>query len=92
MPCLHLVPVNVRLFPELASQLQAALGPGDSLLLTGSGLYGAGFLPLPETVRCFALHADAAAGGFSPPPGVELIDYAGMVRLCEAHERSLSWA
>ncbi|MDO8329376.1 MAG: DsrH/TusB family sulfur metabolism protein [Fluviicoccus sp.] len=91
MSTLHLVSVNLSGRTELTAQLRAAASADDSILFMGSGIYSLTTLP-DLSGRLLALHADVAASGFSPSNRVALVDYATVIRLCEQHERSLSWS
>ena len=78
---------------HLPGSLARSLVSGDTLLLTGEGVYAAiadaGALP-PD---CVALEADVRARGLMPqwPADLPLIDHGGFVELVVRHDKSLSW-
>ena len=90
MSVLHLISVNLRLQPELVAQLQASITAEDAVLLLGHALYSAD-LAASLPARLYILQTDIDASGYTPAAAGELIDYTGMVTLCERHERSISW-
>ncbi len=90
MTTLHLVSCPLPLGSETAAQLDAALSPEDSVLFMGNGIYAAATLTLPVSV--YVLEADIRATGLQPMASIRVIDYDGMARLCEQHERSVAWS
>jgi sulfur relay protein TusB/DsrH len=78
---------------RLPGALARAVAPGDTLLLTGDGVYAAlaDRAALPAATQALA---DAVrARGLLPqwPAALPLVDNSGFVALVAAHGKSLSW-
>ncbi|MBB3046555.1 sulfur relay protein TusB/DsrH [Litorivivens lipolytica] len=87
---LHLVQQS----PTASSALRdclAVAGPADSIVLMHDGVYAA--MEKPSAHTCYALQSDLEERGLQgrTDPAVTLIDYSGLVELCDQHRHNLSW-
>lgn len=102
MSTLHIVSTAPTAGTALADALRVA-GAGDTLLLTGDGVYAAvAHAPAPAHllreaaatgVQLYALLPDVDARGLAHRlhPGVRLVDDNGFVELTERCPRTVSW-
>lgn len=78
---------------RLPGALARAFADGDTLLLTGEGVYASLADAATLPAACVALGDDVRARGLLPqwPAALPLIDHAGFVDLVVRHGKSLSW-
>lgn len=78
---------------RLPGALARAVAPGDTLLLSGDGVYAALADRAALPAATVALADAVRARGLLPqwPEAVPLVDAAGFVELVTRHAKSLSW-
>lgn len=70
---------------------------GDALILIENGVYAISkystseYLSAEDRAPVFAVEADVLARGMSTDENIELVDYAGFVRLCTLYDKVVTW-
>ena len=87
---LHLVQQS----PTASSALKdclAAAGPSDSIVLMHAAVYAA--MEKPSAHTSYALQADLEERGLlgRTHAAINIIDYNGLVELCDQHRHNLRW-
>lgn len=69
----------------------AVADPADSIVLMHDAVYAA--LEKPSAHTCYALQTDLEERGLlgRTDSAITIIDYSGLVELCDQHHHNLSW-